>query len=300
MFDTDPIVWLQSWQSPFVTGVMNGVSLLGYTPACLALAVLLAFGFRQRAALALLVLLAVNGAITDVAKTVAAMPRPDWVSGDVQSLALFARARPPHDAGADTYGFPSGHVSASTAFAVGSAVLFHVRRRGWALAIAWIGLMALSRMYLGRHFLGDVIGGVGVGLVSVALGLAVLAAGRLALDRVPARWPFERLLVGALAAAMCALIAGLPDAGDAGRLAGIALGLTLLVRRELFDGHSIRGSVLMVLTAAAGFAIVWGLTAIVPIEGADSRASAWRLVAAALPSAAMLMAPALLPRRLVA
>ena len=50
MFDVDPVVWLQSWASPSLTAVMNAISTLGYTRACIAIAALLAFGFRQRAA----------------------------------------------------------------------------------------------------------------------------------------------------------------------------------------------------------------------------------------------------------
>ena len=66
MFDVHPIVWLQSWASPTLTAVMNAISTLGYTRACVAIAALLAFGFRQRAAVPLLVLLALTGAFTDI------------------------------------------------------------------------------------------------------------------------------------------------------------------------------------------------------------------------------------------
>jgi hypothetical protein len=72
VFDLDPIIWLQSWSSPALTAVMNGISLLGYTRAYVAFATLLVFAFRQRAAIALLVLIGLNGALTDIAKTAAA------------------------------------------------------------------------------------------------------------------------------------------------------------------------------------------------------------------------------------
>jgi membrane-associated phospholipid phosphatase len=305
MFDIHPIVWLQSWSSPFMTGFMNGVSLLGYTRACIALAVLLAFFFRLRPALALFVLLGVNGALTDVAKTTAALPRPDWVSGDVQRLALFVRnmpapagdAAPPPE---DSYGFPSGHVSATTAFAVGLALLFRFRRTGWALVVAWIALMALSRMYLGRHFLGDVIGGVVVGLTSAGIAFAILRVGHLAKGLQTHRpWPVHRVMVIAAALAVSALIAGLPDTGDAGRLVGLSAGLLVLVNHDLFTpAGSIRGRVLLLMSAALGFGVVWWLTTLVPREEVLSRASALRFVVSALPTAAMLIVPAMLPRRL--
>jgi membrane-associated phospholipid phosphatase len=307
MFDIHPIVWLQSWSSPFVTGLMNGVSLLGYTRACIAIAVLLAFFFRLRPALALFVLLGVNGALTDVAKTTAALPRPDWVSTDVQRLALFVRnmpapagdAAPPPE---DSYGFPSGHVSATTAFAVGLALLFRFRRTGWTLVVVWIALMALSRMYLGRHFLGDVIGGVVVGLTSAAISFAILKVGHLAQGLQAHRpWPVHRVMAVAVALAACALIAGLPSTGDAGRLVGLSAGLLFLVNHDLFaPAGSIRGRVLLLTSAALGFGLVWWLTTFVPRDEVLSRASALRLVFSALPTAAMLILPAMLPRRLAA
>ena len=171
MFDLDPILWLQSWSSAALTAVMNGISLLGYTRAFVAFAVVIAFAFRQRAAIALLVLAGLNGAFTDVAKTSAATPRPDWTDERVQSLSLWAervRERNPDTPTQteDSYGFPSGHVSGATTFFVAAALLFRWRRKGWTFAVAGIVLMAFSRMYLGRHFLADVVGGVVVGLAT--------------------------------------------------------------------------------------------------------------------------------------
>ncbi|MGN6513759.1 MAG: phosphatase PAP2 family protein, partial [Lysobacteraceae bacterium] len=57
------------------------------------------------------------------------------------------------------YGFISGHVASATALCIAIWLLFGVRSRwGRAILLAWPVLMALSRMYLGRHFLGDVLG----------------------------------------------------------------------------------------------------------------------------------------------
>jgi membrane-associated phospholipid phosphatase len=155
MFDIHPVVWLQSWASPSLTAVMNGISLLGYTRACVAIAVLLACAFRVRPAIALLVLIGLNGAFTDIAKAAAETPRPDSVPG-VQALSMYTKDLREREADTpteveDSYGFPSGHVSATTTFAVGLAVLLRYGRRGWAAVAVWIALMALSRLYLGRH-----------------------------------------------------------------------------------------------------------------------------------------------------
>jgi len=131
VFEIEPILWLQSWASPGLTAAMNAVSLLGYTRAYIAMAAVLAFAFRQRAAVALLVLLGLNGAVTDIAKTLAEAPRPDWERGQVEALSMWApEMSAPEETPLpreDDYGFPSGHVSTTTAFVVGLAILLRWR-----------------------------------------------------------------------------------------------------------------------------------------------------------------------------
>ena len=60
------------------------------------------------------------------------------------------------------YGFPSGHTSGQFAIWIGLALLF---RKKWLtiLAITFVLLTMLSRMYLGVHYLGDVLGGLILG-----------------------------------------------------------------------------------------------------------------------------------------
>src|SRR5262245_61482945 len=178
MFEVHPIVWLQSWASPALTSVMNGISLLGYTRAYVAIAVLLAFAFRLRAAVPLLVLIALSGAVTDIAKTAASMPRPD-ADSRVQALTVFTSELRQREADTpteleDSYGFPSGHVSATTAVIVGMGLLLRWSRRSWILGTLWIAAMGVSRMYLGRHFPGDVLGGFAIGLATVGLAFGLL------------------------------------------------------------------------------------------------------------------------------
>ena len=45
--------------------------------------------------------------------------------------------------------------------------------------VFWIPAMALARLYLGRHFLGDVLGGVGVGVIAATIGFIALTLARL-------------------------------------------------------------------------------------------------------------------------
>jgi membrane-associated phospholipid phosphatase len=305
MFDVDPVVWLQSWASPALTAVMNAISTLGYTRAYIAITALLAFGFRQRAAVPLLVLLALNGVFTDLAKTAASMERPD-ADTRVQSLSLWAAELRQRDADTpteveDSYGFPSGHVSTTTAFAVGLAMLLGWRRRGWALAILWIAAMALSRMYLGRHFLGDVIGGVFVGLGTIAVAFAILKLAHLVREsRKHHPWPAHRIMAIAIVFAGGALLVGLPDAGDAGRLLGTAIGALYLVRHDVFQREvTVRARVVLTIAAAAGFGGAWAVMSASLREASPDSVSGLRLAASVLPNAALLIVPALLPSRLI-
>lgn len=306
MFDIHPIVWMQSWESPALTAVMNGISLLGYTRVYVGVAVLLAFAFRVRAAVALLVLLGLSGAITDIAKAAAEAPRPDWVHGEVRALSLYAsefrdrKADTPTET-EDSYGFPSGHVSATTVFMVGLALLLRWGRRGWAAAVLWIALMAVSRMYLGRHFLGDVVGGLGIGLAATGLAFAVLRLGELAREmRAHDAWPAHRIIAVALVFSGGALLVGLPDAGDAGRLLGTGLGVLVLVQHDVFEfAITRRARAILFASAAFGFGLAWGLMKLALQDADPSSVSALRLAASALPNAAVLILPALLPRHVM-
>jgi undecaprenyl-diphosphatase len=79
-----------------------------------------------------------------------------------------------------TYSFPSGHAMASTVFYgfVVACVLTETqpRDRRYALiaaGILMIGLVCLSRLYLGVHYVSDVLGGI---LEAIAWSTLVLTA----------------------------------------------------------------------------------------------------------------------------
>jgi membrane-associated phospholipid phosphatase len=305
VFDIHPIVWLQSWASPTLTAAMNGISLLGYTRAYVAIIALLAFGFGARVAVPLFVLISLNAAFTDVAKVAAAMPRPD-ADSRVLALSTYASSLRQRDADTpteveDSHGFPSGHVSAATTFAAGLAMLVGSRRRRWAFAAAWIAAMALSRMYLGRHFLGDVIGGVGVGLITVVIALVVLKLDHLVQEsRKHHPWPAHRVMAIAIVMAGAALLVGLPDAGDAGRLLGTAAGVLFLVGHDVFTRDtSVRARAVLLFASAAGFAGAWMVMSAALEHASPDSVSSVRLAASALPNAALLMIPACVPRRIL-
>ena len=305
MFEVHPIVWLQSWASPTLTAAMNGISLLGYTRAYVAVSALLAFGFGMRVAVPLLVLISLNAAFTDVAKVAASMPRPD-ADSRVLALSMYASSLRHREADTptqveDSHGFPSGHVSAATTFAVGLAMLVGSKRRRWLFAVVWIAAMALSRMYLGRHFLGDVIGGVGVGLITVVIALVILKLDHLVREsRKHHPWPAHRVMAIAIVLAGSALLVGLPDAGDAGRLLGTAAGVLFLVSHDVFRREkTTRARAVLLIASAAGFAGAWMVMSAALGQASPDSVSSLRLAASALPSAALLMVPACIPGRIL-
>ena len=193
MFETEPILWLQAAGSPALTWLLSVVSLLGYTSVYVVALLALGFGVRLRPSLAVIVAAILAAVLAGAVKARFALPRPDEVDARVRSgaegppVALVerggatdfwslprpeavaaARARAQHN-----YGFPSGHVAAATAVLLGAAAFFR-SRRALAFAALWVPAMALSRMYLGRHFLADVLGGFVVGILAAALAVPLV------------------------------------------------------------------------------------------------------------------------------
>jgi membrane-associated phospholipid phosphatase len=203
MFQTEPILWLQAHSSTALTWLLSAITLLGYAPGYVAAVLALAFGFRLRPGLGVLVTLLVCGLLTEGLKDGLALPRPYAVDARVLALAVVPGAAPrvsavsgaTHGGAASfwgfpapeaivavrslpqpSYGFPSGHASAALAFVLATGLFFGFRRVA-TVGLLWPFVMSLSRMYLGRHFLADVLGGLAVGGVAV-VATALLLRGR--------------------------------------------------------------------------------------------------------------------------
>ena len=172
MHDTTLVLLLQERASPALTGIMQAVSFWGYVPSCLAVAIACGFGWRLRLGVTLVLAILFADAMTIVAKGAFASPRPHAIDARVRTYSAFESKLLPLTTGtsmpADDFGFPSGHVATTAAWALGLA---WSRRKTWELGAAatWIALMALSRMYLGRHFPADVIGGLVVGAAAFSI-----------------------------------------------------------------------------------------------------------------------------------
>jgi hypothetical protein len=217
---------------------MRVVSILGYVPSCLAIATVCGFAWRLRLGLTLILAVVFADAMTVAAKISFASPRPHAVDARVRTphvlesdlSRMAAHAAVP----ADDFGFPSGHVATTAAWALGLAWF---RRKSSAIGAAgtWVALMALSRMYLGRHFPADVVGGLFVGIAGLAMARLELPTSATGISTPPAG---VRMALGVSLLAVVAL-AAFAGAGfgayDAGRFCGLVGGVLLLMRTRALD-----------------------------------------------------------------
>jgi len=188
MFETTWIIWLQQgpqWLLPFMTVV----STLGNDFIYMPLILFLIFFCKVRLGLQVMLALALVGVMIGTTKEGFALPRPADIDVQVldkgkQNFPLVADgaaksfwALPDADAIAtvrqakrDSYGFISGHTANAVVLALAILLFCGVRSRWlWALGLLWPVLTLLSRMYLGRHFLADILGGIVAGLLAIAL-----------------------------------------------------------------------------------------------------------------------------------
>jgi len=251
LFQVEPVLWLQSFASPAVTWFFASITWLG-TVKCLAAAVFfLAFAVRFRVGAAVLVLVLVNSLATDLLKDRFAIPRPGDVDQRVQQLSGDG-AQPIAPQGGATgfwsslpgatleaarstagrsYAFPSGHVSSAAALTLSLALLFRSRRL-WILPAVWIPLTGLSRVFLGRHYVADVLGGAALGAAVALFGWLLFGAEGRGLENGP--WRRAGLIALASAALLLAVFVPGTDVVAVGRLVAMVMILFVLPARA-FD-----------------------------------------------------------------
>lgn len=179
MFQTAPILFLQGIPSDFLRQFLLVVNSIGAPATGFALALILVSVDLKKGFL-LLQLLIVTAIATELLKEFFALPRPIFVDSNIQFLDQNIVNQSPfvgmgaenffaglpqsvvnyhREVVAGSFGFPSGHVS--SAFALWGGLALTYRRKGYVLAACFfIPIVALARLYFGKHFLADVLGGV--------------------------------------------------------------------------------------------------------------------------------------------
>ncbi|MCJ7579747.1 MAG: phosphatase PAP2 family protein [Candidatus Aminicenantes bacterium] len=185
MFQTEIIIFLQSFASDFLTGFFKFFTEIGKSTYAAPLVLIVMFGISFRMGFILLHVVSWNGLITFYLKELFSLPRPSNVDFHVKLLGEAARNSTPLESmGAknffggfsrdtleyirtypfDSWGFPSGH--ASHAVALWGSISLYMKKTWMSVtAVMMIVLIAISRMYLGRHFLADVLGGLLLGFL---------------------------------------------------------------------------------------------------------------------------------------
>ncbi len=187
MFQTELILFLQSLETDFLNVFFQFWSDVGFSRWTSLFLLVFLFGISFRYGFILMQAMILNGLTSLWLKEMLALPRPAHVDNSVkligrvtpysspfegqgaksffgrlpQDVVDSLRASPPR-----SWGFPSGHTS--NAMTLGG-LLFLFTKKPWVkiLSVAIVVFVPLSRMYLGRHFLADVLGGYVIGLVFV-------------------------------------------------------------------------------------------------------------------------------------
>jgi len=162
--DAEIAVWIRAHAAPENTNFVLGLTTLGSNPLALGILVLAAIPFafkRWWGDLALLTASVIGGTqINPRLKDFFDRPRPFF---EGQALTFPGTS------------FPSGHAMTATALWIALLLIALPRLspplRPWAMvaAVAIVGVVALTRIYLGAHYLTDVLGGIAFGLLWLAL-----------------------------------------------------------------------------------------------------------------------------------
>lgn len=192
--DEGVLAWLRQFSSPSLDYAARGVTMLGSEALAGFLVLLLIYlAVHRRWGAAAALLLVTGGAqlLNNVLKDLFHRTRPGAVVAIIPS---------------QQFSFPSGHAMVSTAFYLFIAYLAWRLLRGWrrhaavGVLLLVVGLIGLSRLYLGVHYLTDVVAGYLAGFLwtdAVILGGFLLGRGR---RLPPARREPRQRQVGAVEA----------------------------------------------------------------------------------------------------
>ncbi len=193
MFQTEPILFLQSFSNDFTDFFFIAITRLGDPETAFFVLGAVLFGTDLRKGFVLVHMVTWAAVATIWAKDFFALPRPFHIDAGVRAIGKDLAPTPFKGAGAEAFwqlpdktaiefarwyfgsrfGFPSGHTSGAVSLYGGLAMLFP--RKPVILACGLVMLLVpFSRLYLGRHFIADVLGGYLLGAACVFVIYAVM------------------------------------------------------------------------------------------------------------------------------
>ena len=169
-FEIKLIEFLQSGRTPFFDVSFQVISLIGSYVGAVAL-VLFFLIFKRKYAFFFFFTYGFAYLTQSIMKNAIMRERPFNVSDSIVSIGDTVTS----------FSMPSGHVVCATLIAIFlGAYLFSIYKKKGSRAlivvalVVYVGLVMLSRMYLGKHFLTDVLAGAGVAIVFGVLGLLLM------------------------------------------------------------------------------------------------------------------------------
>ncbi len=178
MFQTEPILFLQSFSNELLDLFFIAVTSMGERESVAFFTIAVIFGIDLRKGFVLLHMVFWTAFATGWAKDFFALPRPFHIDAAVRAIGKDIAPTPFKGTGAETFwslpgktaiefarwyrtgsfGFPSGHTSGAVALWGGLAVLFCKKWVCLTCGLLMV-MVPFSRLYLGRHFIADILGG---------------------------------------------------------------------------------------------------------------------------------------------
>jgi membrane-associated phospholipid phosphatase len=189
MWQTEINIFFQSFSSEYLTNLFKFITNIGGEGTAIAISIIIMFGVRFRTGFILFQVCTFSRCINDFLKIFFALPRPVSVDSNVKILwknklnttpmismgaKKFFSMLPQetidyfraHKLG--SFGFPSGTSTRAISF---WGMMFMVFKQTWVrvIALLFIVLIPISRIYFGRHFLADVLGSFLVSFIIISI-----------------------------------------------------------------------------------------------------------------------------------
>ena len=169
-FEIKIIQFLQSGRSPFFDVSFQIFSMFGTLLAVCAFLLFLLV-YNRKLALCYLLSYGFVFVIVSIVKMLVARERPFAVCEEIELIGKIS----------SDYSFPSGHTACAMSIAIFLGVFLFEKYKGkssrvWIVLCLtiYVGLVALSRMYLGAHYLTDLLAAMAISAVVCSIGLVVM------------------------------------------------------------------------------------------------------------------------------